>query len=106
MEHFVKRHEGRIKGIISGFDRILFRGTIPSINYREGMERWLWSQGVPLKEFAPFAEKLSRRLKEHAEAIAAKTGRPLEYVYSPQTSKEAIARKIGIDNACTYTSTW
>jgi hypothetical protein len=25
MERFVKRHEGRIKGIISGFDRILFR---------------------------------------------------------------------------------
>jgi len=25
MERFVKRHEGRIKGIISGFDRILCR---------------------------------------------------------------------------------
>jgi len=49
---------------------------------------------VPLKEFAPFAEKLSRRLKEHAEAIARKTGRPLEYLYSPQVSKEKIARKI------------
>jgi len=41
MEGFVKRHESRIKEIISGFDRILFRGTISSINYREGMERWL-----------------------------------------------------------------
>lgn len=94
MERFVKRHEGRIKGIISGFDRILFRGTIPSINYREGLERWLWSQGVPLKDFAPFVEKVSKRLKENAESIARKAGRPFEYLYSPQASKEKIARKI------------
>lgn len=94
MERFMSRHEGRIKGIISGFDRLLFRGTIPSISFREGLERWLWSQGVPLKGFAPFVEKVSKRLKENAESIAKEAGRPFEYLYSPQVSKEKIARKI------------
>ena len=32
MERFLKRHQGRINGIIAGFDRILFRGksTLPT----------------------------------------------------------------------------
>ncbi|MGH7772919.1 MAG: hypothetical protein ACREQA_11885 [Candidatus Binatia bacterium] len=94
MERFLKRHQGRIKGIISGFDRILFRGTLRTINYSQGIEQWLWSEGIRLTDFAPFAEKVSARLKEHAQAIADKHGRPLEHIPSPRTSKEEIARKL------------
>jgi hypothetical protein len=93
MERFLKRHEGRIKGIISGFDRVLFRGTLRSIAYSEGIEKWLWSEGVRLTEFAPFAERVSTRLKENAKAIAAKHGRPYEHIQSPKASKEEIARR-------------
>lgn len=37
MERFLKRHEGRIRGSISGFDRILFHGTFRTICYSEGV---------------------------------------------------------------------
>ncbi len=94
MERFMKRHEGRIKGIISGFDRILFRGTLRSICYSKGMEIWLSSRGILMKNFAPYAEQLSKRLKEHARALADKHGRPLLYLESSKQSKEDIAREI------------
>jgi len=94
MERFLKRHKDRIKGIISGFDRILFRGTLRTISYSKGIEQWLWSEGVRLTEFGPFAEKVSNRLKEHAKAIAGKNGRPFKHIFSPKVSKEEIARQI------------
>jgi hypothetical protein len=33
MERFLKRHEDRIVGTITGFDRILFRGSFRSFEY-------------------------------------------------------------------------
>jgi len=94
MERFLKRHEGRIKGIISGFDRILFRGTLRSISYRKGIEIWLASRGILLKNFAPYAQQLSQRLKKHARTLAEKHGRPFIYLESSKESKEDVARRI------------
>lgn len=94
MERFLKRHEGRIKGIISGFDRILFRGALRSINYSQGLEIWLSSRGILMKNFAPYAEGLSQRLKEHARKLAERQGRPFIYLESSKQSKEDVARGI------------
>lgn len=94
MERFLKRHQGRIKGIISGFDRVLFRGSLRSISYVRGMDIFLSSQHVLYKNFGRFAEKLSDRLKTHAEEVARKHGRPFMYLHSSRDSKEDIARRI------------
>jgi len=94
MERFLKRHEGRIKGIISGFDRILFRASLRSICYRGGIESWLSSRGILLTDFASFAEALSKRIRCRAEAYAKTHGRPYQHVPSPSASKEEIARQI------------
>ncbi len=94
MERFLKRHQNRIKGIISGFDRVLFRGSLRSISYIGGMDIFLSSQHILYKDFGQFAEKLSHRLKRHAEEMARKKGRPFQYLYGSKVSKEEIARKI------------
>ena len=41
MERFVTRHQGRIAGILSGFDRMIFRGTLRSLSYPAGLEAFL-----------------------------------------------------------------
>src|SRR6266849_5928157 len=46
MERFLTRHRDRITGSITGFDRILFRGSLRSICYGEGMDIFLSSQQV------------------------------------------------------------
>ncbi len=94
MERFLKRHEGHLKGIISGFDRILFRGTLRTISHSKGIEQWLWSEGVPLTQFGPFAQKVSNRLKGHAKAIADKQGRPFQHIFSPKADKDKLVRQI------------
>ena len=66
MERFLKRHEGRVLGTITGFDRVLFRGNLSSICHLGGMDRFMSSQRVLYKDFKPFVEKTSERVKENA----------------------------------------
>lgn len=94
MERFIERHQGQIVGVLSGFDRLLFRGSLRSISYVKGMDAFLASQDVLYKDFGRFARRLSTRLCQHAEKIAHERGRPMQYVAAPSASKEEIALKI------------
>jgi hypothetical protein len=94
MERFLQRHRQAILGVISGFDRMLFRGILRSITHLSGMERFLWSQHVLNKDFASFVEKASCQLKEHAQAVAAQAQRPYLYVASSTVSKEELVQSI------------
>jgi len=94
MERFRDRHSDRIIGVLSGFDRILFRGTLRSLSYVQGLDKFLGSQGVLYKDFGAFAERLSDQVKAQAEAVAREHRRPLRYLESAQESKEDIARGI------------
>jgi hypothetical protein len=94
MKRFLRRHKDRIVGTITGFDRVLFRGTLRSINYCSGFEIFLSSQRVLLKNFSPFARQLAQEISEHAQAFAAERGRPYKYLNSPSLAKEQLAREI------------
>jgi hypothetical protein len=94
MDKFVQRHEQDVIGVLSGFDRLLFRGTLRSISYGEGLDRFLGAVGVKYKDFGDFAQGLSERLKENAQAMARRAGRPSVYLYGSGQSKEQVARSI------------
>jgi hypothetical protein len=94
MQEFIAKHRDQIVGTLSGFDRLVFRGTLRSIAYQEGMRRYLWANQVLLKDFGPHVEKVSQRLKEASLAEAVRLGRPVQYLASSQVDKEQIARDI------------
>ena len=101
MESFIQRHADSVIGVLHGFDRILFRGTLRSISYGDGLDRFLGAMHVRYKDFGTFAEGLSERLKEDAEALAKAHGRPFEFIAKSGESKEqiatAIAKRDGIE---------
>ena len=70
MQGFLDRHQRDVVGVLSGFDRILFRGTLRSISYLGGMDKFLGAQQVLDKHFGRFAEGISQKLKEHAHQFA------------------------------------
>src|SRR5216684_8752514 len=41
MKEFIARHAQGIAGVLSGFDRLVFRGTLRPISYPEGMMGYL-----------------------------------------------------------------
>ena len=94
MKRFLERHSGRVTGTLSGFDRVLFRGTLRSIAYVSGLEVLLYSQHVLFKDFGAYAERLSQRVIEQAKSTAGKMGRPYQYLQSSKASKEELALQI------------
>ena len=94
MKRFLERHHGRVTGTLSGFDRVLFRGTLRSIAYVSGLEVFLYSQHVLFKDFGRYAESLSQRIIEQAKLTASKLQRPYQYLQSSKVSKEELALQI------------
>src|SRR5947209_7593894 len=94
MERFLEEYGHQVQGVLSGFDRMIFRGTLQPVCYSNGLQRFLRAQGVWLKDFGPLVERLSGEVKDHVERVAQQQGRPLVYFHSSAIDKEAEARKI------------
>lgn len=94
MEAFLNRHADAVIGALSGFDRLVFRGTLRVLAHHLGMQAYLWAVQVLLKDFASHAEAVTRELREASEELARRTGRPIRFLPSSATNKEAIARAI------------
>ena len=56
MRKFIQRHRDEILGVLSGFDRIRFRGTLRLLQSEGGVATWLERIGVTVKDFLSFAE--------------------------------------------------
>lgn len=94
MKSFVQTLTGLVFGVLSGFDRLMFRGHLRELAYPGGMLRYCNFNGVKLTEFGKHAERLTDRLIEASEAEARRLGRPIEYLASPKLRKEDHARAI------------
>jgi hypothetical protein len=94
MQEFIAKHQEKIAGTLSGFDRLVFRGHLRSIAHPQGMMSYLWTNQVYLKNFGHHVEIVTKRLKEASLAEAKACGRPVEYLNSSQIDKETIARNI------------
>ena len=94
MDTFIQNYREDVIGVLNGFDRMRFRGTLRSISYADGFDRFLGAMGVRYKDFSEYVQGLSQRLKDHAREVAESTGRPLEYLSSSRQAKESVARSI------------
>ncbi len=94
MKSFLARHASKIKGVLNGFDRIRFRGTLRWLANTKGMMNWLWHRQVRLTGFKEYAMDLTRQVREQSEQIAKAAGRPMPYLDSSALSKEDYAKQI------------
>ena len=94
MHEFFAKHQDKIAGTLSGFDRLVFRGHLRSIGHPQGMMNYLWTNQILLKNFGAHVETVTKRLKEASLAQAKASGRPIEYLNSSHIDKEIIARNI------------
>jgi hypothetical protein len=90
----MQRYQQDVIGVVSGFDRVRFRGTLRSICYAKGLDLFLARVGVRYKDFKEVALGWSERLIEHAQQVAQQAGRPFQYVASSNEDKQAEAQRI------------
>jgi hypothetical protein len=94
MQAFLQRFSTFVMGVLNGWDRVRFRGTIRWLTKPAGMMHFLWKQQVLLKDFAGFAKETTARLRTALEEQAVQQQRPVEYLASSSVSKEQRAQQI------------
>jgi hypothetical protein len=94
VKRFIARYAERISGVLSGFDRLIFRGTLRRFAYPDGLAKYLGSRGILLKDFAEFAHTATARVKTASELEASRAGRPVVYLESSRQNKERLALDI------------
>ena len=94
MEKFLERYDSKISGVISTFDRMIFKGHILSFFQKGNRHHYLFQEKVLFKDFGKYAKKVSGEIKDKARELSDKEGRPLIPLDSSRISKEDIARKV------------
>ena len=92
MDKFIELHASKISGSLSCFDRVFFRGYLPIMS-GAAMALFLKSQNIGRESLKPFLLEQAARLKDHAQSLCTRTGRPYQYL-GQATRKEDMARKM------------
>lgn len=101
MDSFLQRFAGSVTGCLSGFDRVLFRGTVRLPAYAGGLSRFLSASRVVLKDLGPFSGRLTAEVRAASEGVMRGAGRPAVCLADPGESKEDRARSIAARDGVT-----
>jgi hypothetical protein len=110
MKQFIARFEDQIQGTLSGFDRVVFRGSLRRLTYAEGMKTYLNLNGILCKQYQDHVKQVSQQVKEASLEPFRRLQLPIQHVYDPKQDKDEIARtlasKHGIrqGNVCALTA--
>ena len=110
MKNFTGMYAKSICGAISGWDRIRFRGTIRWLASTPGINSYLSTRNILLKNFGKWAESISAQVRSLCAAQAEQLDIPMIYLPSAAIDKEAYARRImaerGVDtgNLCMFST--
>jgi hypothetical protein len=94
MRSFLTKFAAVVRGVLHGFDRLFFAGSLRHLGHCRGLQHYLWAHRIPYKDFAAHSLNVTARLEEASLRQARQLGREIRYLNSAQHSKEDIAREI------------
>jgi len=92
MREFISKYADRIHGVLSCFDRMLFRGYLPIMSGWQ-MAQFFNNSNIRYRQLKPFLLEHAARVKQHGVDLAQKEGRPFHYLQE-KVRKEELARQI------------
>jgi hypothetical protein len=101
MNTFVSRFAHAVLGVLSGLDRVMFRGTLRSLCRPMGLQNYLWTNQIPYQDFDRHSQEVTQRLEAESLREAHALGRPIRYLRSSQIRKEDVAREIAAQDGIT-----
>jgi hypothetical protein len=94
MQTFLTKHADKIDGCISCFDRVVITGSIPEINYAEGMTKYLRVRNIRIFDYTKFVEPLRDEIRRNTESIAGKNGLEIDFIRNKNFRKEDRIKEI------------
>jgi hypothetical protein len=108
MQEFINKYRDHINGVLSGFDRLVFRGSLRRLNsgywnekldgfVAQAMEHYLWENKILLKDYLDHVKRVSQRVKQNSIEAFERLGLPTPFLLNPSADKDAKAREIAAD---------
>ena len=105
MQEFINKYRDQINGVLSGFDRLVFRGSLRRLNYgwwdeklgavvAHGMEQYLWQNQVLFKDYQQHVKRLSQRVKDASVKPFQQRELPVVFLRDPKADKDELARGV------------
>jgi hypothetical protein len=101
MKTFLQRFGGIVLGVLSGFDRLVFKGKLRQLYSPNGMNCYLAANRVLRKDFKTHAKAVTDQVLQASLMAQAKEQGRFRYLYSSQISKEEVAREIAAEQPTT-----
>lgn len=94
METFLQQFGSKIKGVLTGFDRIVFKGCLRHLAYADGAAKFLARRGVLNKDYKAWMLAQSTALVAACERLAREqTGAGIAHIPSLRERKEELAHE-------------
>jgi hypothetical protein len=108
MQQFIDKYASQIQGVLTGFDRLVLRGSLRSLNFglwdgnlkafvAKGMENYLWQNKILFKDYLQHVKRTSERVKKDSLKPFEKRQLPVVYLSSPSVDKDEVARKVAAE---------
>jgi len=105
MQQFINKYWDQIDGVLSGFDRLVFRGSLRRLNYgwwdeklkavvAQGMEQYLWQNQVLFKSYEQHVKQVSQQVKKASLQPFQQRGLPVIFLRDPKADKDQLARRV------------
>jgi hypothetical protein len=104
MSSFLARFDSLVRFVLSGFDRIRFRGESRRLNNARGLDTYLYQEKIRYVDFWDHCKSLTEKVRDGSEQIARERGVPIQHLNSPNTDKEATARALAAAQPCSHPS--
>lgn len=92
MKTFLRRLGSLVLGMLSGFDRLVFRGKLCPLYAPEGMNIYLAANKVLRKDFEQHAHRVTQQVLQASLVAQAKELQRFRYLASSTIDKDAVAR--------------
>lgn len=92
--NIIEKYNDKIKGILTGFDRIIINGYSRQLNNCRQFLFYMIQNDCKLVDFNTFAEEHTKSLCNHIDSLAKEQNRPTEFIMSSKVNKDEIARKL------------
>jgi hypothetical protein len=112
MQQFIEKYRKQIHGVLTGFDRLVFRGSLRRLNYgrydsslkamvAKGMEEYLWQNKILFKDYQDHVKRISERLKKATLEPFEKQKIPVIFLRDPSADKSKVARQVATERGVT-----
>jgi hypothetical protein len=108
MQQFIEKYGDQIQGVVTGWDRLVLRGSVRRLNYgwwdeglqgfvARGMEEYLWQNKLLFKDYLQHVKQASEQVKSRSLEPFKRQNLPIVFLRSPTVNKDQLARRLAAE---------